>query len=77
MELQYAVQKNIDFVVLAPVLFTQTHPDTEPLGWKVFKQLIREINLPVFALGGLQKKDKQFALQAGAQGISGISTFLQ
>lgn len=75
-ELQCAVQKKIDFVVLAPVLFTQTHPDTEPLGWETFKELTSKINMPVFALGGLQKKDRCIAQLNGAQGISGISAFL-
>lgn len=75
-ELQYAVQKKIDFVVLAPVLFTKTHPETEPLGWERFEELSHQVNLPVYALGGLQKSDKTIAQYAGAQGISGISTFL-
>jgi 8-oxo-dGTP diphosphatase len=75
-ELQQAVQKNIDFVVLAPVLFTKTHPDAEPLGWERFKELTNRVNLPVFALGGLKKEDKRIAQQLGAQGISGITAFL-
>lgn len=75
-ELQHAAQIGVDFVVLAPVLATKTHPDTEPLGWSKFKQLANNVNLPVFALGGLQKKDKDTALASGAQGIAGISTFL-
>lgn len=75
-ELHHAESIGVDFVVLAPVLVTKTHPNVEPIGWKSFKQLTNEINLPVFALGGLQKIDKEKAQREGAQGIAGISTFL-
>ncbi len=75
-ELNHATQIGVDFVVLAPVLTTKTHPDAEPLGWAKFKQLANNVNLPIFALGGMQKKHKDTALAAGAQGIAGISTFL-
>ena len=75
-ELKHAEKIEVDFVVLAPVLVTTTHPDVDPIGWKKFEQLTNETNLPIFALGGLQKKDKKTAQQIGAQGISGISMFL-
>ena len=75
-ELQYAEQIGVDFVVLAPVLATKTHPDAKPLGWECFKEIIDKVNLPVFALGGMKKEDKQAAQVAGAQGIAGITTFL-
>ncbi len=76
-ELLHAQQIGVDFVVLAPVLPTQTHPDASPLGWELFKTLTSEIHLPVFALGGMQKKHTIIAQMAGAQGIAGITTFLE
>jgi len=76
-ELKHAEKIGLDFVVLAPVLATQTHPDTEPLGWGAFKVLVDSVNLPVFALGGMQKKELPFVQSIGAQGIAGISCFLQ
>lgn len=76
-ELQHAQLIGVDFVVLAPVLATTTHPDAAPLGWSQFQQLVEKINLPVFALGGMKKTDKDIAKMAGAQGIAGISAFLQ
>lgn len=76
LELQHAEQIGIDFVVLAPVLPTKTHPDTLPLGWESFLTLVNNVNLPVFALGGMQQIDKAVAQKLGAQGIAGITTFL-
>ena len=75
-ELEHAENIGIDFAVLAPVLSTKTHPDTEPLGWDEFKRLVSGASIPVFALGGMQKKDAQTAQSLGAQGIAGITCFL-
>jgi 8-oxo-dGTP diphosphatase len=74
-ELKHAEKMGVDFVVLAPVLKTKTHPETEPLGWNAFSEFVLEANLPVYALGGLQKSDLDIAKNLGAQGIAGISTF--
>ena len=50
-ELQHAQTIGVDFVVLAPVLATKTHPETEPLGWEQFAKLVSQVNLPVYASG--------------------------
>ena len=75
-ELQHAVQIGVDFIVLAPVLPTKTHPEAEAMGWDTFEALTASVNIPVFALGGMTKQDKNSSLKAGAQGIAGITTFL-
>lgn len=74
-ELRQAEKIGVDFIVLAPVLKTRSHPLTEPLGWRQFAELTEQAKLPIFALGGLQLADLERARLAGAQGISGISTF--
>lgn len=74
--LKHAEKIGVDFVVLAPVLATRTHPDVKPLGWGKFEELVATVNLPVYALGGMTKQDIYFSQLAGAQGISGVSAFL-
>ncbi|MDF1584172.1 MAG: Nudix family hydrolase [Methyloprofundus sp.] len=74
-ELRHAELLGLDFVVLSPVNKTASHPEANPLGWQQFSQWVAQINLPVFALGGLDKQDYDLALSCGAQGISGISLF--
>lgn len=76
-ELQHAQAMGVDFAVLAPVLATQTHPETAPLGWGQFTQLVSQVNLPVYALGGLSDSSLAMARQAGAQGIAAIRAFLK
>ncbi|NOS74994.1 MAG: Nudix family hydrolase [Methyloglobulus sp.] len=75
-ELYHAQKIGVDFVVLAPVLPTPTHPDAEVLGWDQFAELVANSNLPVYALGGLTGSDLLLAQRAGAQGIAGIRAFL-
>ncbi|WP_374088863.1 Nudix family hydrolase [Methylomicrobium lacus] len=75
-ELEHAEKIGADFAVLAPVLPTQSHPETAALGWERFSALIEQINIPVYALGGLAKEDLDAARAAGAQGIAGIRAFL-
>ena len=74
-ELEHAQKIGVDFVVLSPILKTQTHCEAEPLSWEKFEQLVTLCNVPVYALGGMQKADLQTAKFAGGQGIAGIRTF--
>jgi len=77
LELQHAQKIGVDFAVLAPVLATKTHPETEPLGWEQFAKLVSKINLPVYALGGLSESSLDMARQAGGQGVAAIRAFLE
>ena len=74
-ELRQAERLGLDFVVLSPVNKTVSHSEANPLGWQQFSQWVAQINLPVFALGGVDKQDYDLALSCGAQGIAGISLF--
>jgi 8-oxo-dGTP diphosphatase len=76
-DIQLAEQQGLDFAVLGPVLPTQTHPDATPLGWETFTQMVNQVNIPVYALGGLELKDLEKAYYSGAQGIAGIRAFIR
>jgi 8-oxo-dGTP diphosphatase len=75
-QLQQAQKIGVDFVVLAPVLPTQTHPGAAVLGWEQFAELVAEVNLPVYALGGMTRSSLINARQHGGQGIAAIRAFL-
>lgn len=74
-ELRQAEHLDLDFVVLSPIKETKSHPSTRLLGWSQFESLVSQVNIPVYALGGLDKADYYQAVNFGAQGISGISLF--
>jgi len=71
-ELAQAARVGVDFAVLSPVAATASHPQAEPLGWPRFRQLVDGVNLPVFALGGMQPQDLARAWEQGAQGIAAM-----
>lgn len=76
-ELRHAGKIGVDFVVLAPVLPTPTHPDAKVLGWNQFADLCAQTNLPAYALGGLSQADLLTAQKAGGQGIAAVRAFLE
>ncbi|MDD5272492.1 MAG: Nudix family hydrolase [Methylovulum sp.] len=75
-ELHHAQAIGVDFAVLAPVLPTLTHPNAPALGWEVFADWVAQVNLPVYALGGMSLDLCQQARLAGGQGIAAIRAFL-
>jgi 8-oxo-dGTP diphosphatase len=75
-QLQQAQNIGVDFVVLAPVLPTQTHPGAATLGWQQFADLVAEVNLPVYALGGMSEASLDRVRHSGGQGIAAIRAFL-
>lgn len=76
-ELRLALQAGVDFVCLSPVQATTSHPDAPPLGWAAFAALADSVNVPVFALGGMQREDIPQVRESGGQGIAAISALWQ
>ena len=72
-ELRHAEVIGCDFAVLGPVKVTASHPETRPLGWPAFEELVSHCCLPVYALGGMRPSDLSVARDAGAQGLAMIS----
>lgn len=74
-ELEHAQSIGVDFAVLSPVRKTRSHPDAQPLGWEAFEQLVDDINIPVYALGGVTAEDIEQAWNSGGQGVAAIGAF--
>lgn len=76
-ELAAAERLGVDFAVLSPVCPTASHPDSKPMGWPAFTELLEQVNIPIYALGGMRFEDLHQVQQCGGQGIAGISLFAQ
>lgn len=72
-ELAHAVAIGADYATLGPVLPTRSHPEAKGMGWDRFTELVSQEVLPVYALGGTRPELLDRAINAGAQGIAGIS----
>lgn len=69
-----AEEEGADFVTLAPVFPTRGKGD--PLGLDSFRQIVSQLAIPVFALGGVTPKRTPVCMEAGAYGVSAISATL-
>ena len=72
-ELTHAARIGVDFVVISPVLATASHPHARCLGWEGLRTLVGQVDLPVYALGGMKSTHMAQALRCGAQGIATLS----
>lgn len=71
-DLEQSRRIGADFAVLGPVRETASHADSPTMGWERFAELIRGINLPVYAIGGMRRLDLSTSWEHGAQGIAAI-----
>jgi 8-oxo-dGTP diphosphatase len=69
-ELAHAQKLGLDFVVLSPVNSTKSHANAVPLGWQKFAELAENIEIPIYALGGMSLLDLPQALTHGARGLA-------
>ena len=63
----------LDFAVLGPVKATPSHPGIRILGWEGFARIARGASIPVYAIGGMRRSDREDAWRSGAHGVAMIS----
>jgi 8-oxo-dGTP diphosphatase len=74
-ELARAAALRFDYALLSPVLPTASHAQTPALGWEAFSAWVEQVNLPVYALGGMRRELLPRVKAAGGQGIAAIREF--
>lgn len=75
-DVEKAQAEGLDYVFLSPVFSTRTHPDAVPLGLEKLRDTCRRVDIPVFALGGIDAGRINLCREAGAYGVAGIRIFL-
>lgn len=73
-EVAHACRIGVDFIVVAPVSATASHPGAAVHGWGGLQALTEQATVPVYALGGMTPQHVPSAYRHGAQGIAGISS---
>ncbi len=74
-ELEKALRLGVDYVMISPVLPTQTHPDAEGIGWQRFSNIIGNTKILCYALGGMTPSMMEIAQDNNAHGIAGLRGF--
>lgn len=72
-ELEQAARLGASFALLSPVLPTASHPGEPGIGWDRFAEWVRDLPLPVYALGGMRPALLDTAMQHGAHGVALLS----
>ena len=75
-EINKANQLKLDYIFVSPVKKTKSHQDASSLGWHKFKELRSLTEIKTYALGGMRLSDLDKAKKYSADGIAGISTFM-
>ncbi|HZZ94799.1 MAG TPA: Nudix family hydrolase [Usitatibacter sp.] len=69
-ELDQAERLGLDYAVLGTVHETATHPGAAGMGWERFDTLAAGRAIPVYAIGGLARRDLAQARAHGAHGVA-------
>ena len=76
----YAIKRaqtlKLDFILISPIFYTNSHPDDKPLTINRLKCLLPYCHNKVIALGGINQLNSQHLSQAGVDGMAAISLFL-
>ncbi|NOZ66065.1 MAG: thiamine phosphate synthase [Alphaproteobacteria bacterium] len=65
----------LDAVLIAPVFPTLSHPGTRSLGLPMVKEMTASVTVPLYALGGVTKKNAGQLIGSGIAGIAAIRGF--
>ena len=72
-----AVKLGVDYIGLAPIFKTDTKKDAyKPCGIEMIKKIRKEVNLPIVAVGGIDKENIQEVIKAGADSAVSINAVL-
>ncbi len=76
-EAKKAQKEGADFITFGPVYFTKSKARYgEPVGIKRLEEAAKQVNIPLFGLGGIGPAQVEEVLEAGAAGIGLISAIL-
>lgn len=72
-----AESRGADFITFGPVYETPSKLRYgKPVGIKALKEVTKRIRIPVFAIGGINKKNVSEVMDAGAYGVALISAIM-
>ena len=71
-----ALKDECDYIGVGPVFQTTTKKDKEPLGVEKIKSLTKDINIPWFAIGGINKRNISFLKNHGINKVAVVSGLL-
>ena len=75
-DIKNAVEEGCDYLGIGPVFKTSTKKDKEPLGIEKIKHLTKDLKIPWFAIGGINKKNISLVKNNGFQKVAIVSQLM-
>ena len=67
----------LDYIGLAPIFETDTKENAQnPIGVEIIKKIRKKVNLPIVAVGGIDKENVKDVIRAGADSVVSIKAVL-
>lgn len=73
-EIQHASKLKLDYVLLGHIL-EKDNCTKDAISWSGFEELVKNSQIPVYAIGGLDASDVKTSIKYGGQGIAAIRGF--
>lgn len=72
-----AEEKGADYLGVGPIFATKTKPDADPAtGTQLITEIKNKVNLPLVAIGGINKENMKEVIEAGADSVAMISAVI-
>lgn len=71
-----AEAEGADYLIVGTVFATSSHPEVQPQGMGILRQVRERVGLPIVAIGGISAANAGECMAAGADGVAAISWLL-
>lgn len=72
-----AEKRGANYIIYGHVFNTDCKKGLKPRGLIEFKEICNKVNIPVYAIGGINKENYKNVLEAGADGVAVMSSLMK
>lgn len=72
-----AEAERADYIGFGPLFATPTKPDYAPIGVQEIREVHRQVQIPIFCIGGIKRENLGAVIEAGARRVVIVSGILQ
>ena len=72
-EAEKAAENNADFLIAGHIFETECKKGLPPRGIEFLKNIVKSVDIPVYAIGGINAENAKFCIDAGAAGVCVMS----
>lgn len=76
-DVQYAEKMGADYVTLSHIFETDCKKGLEPKGLSFLKEITDQVDIKVYALGGINAQNAKLCIDAGADGVCLMSEYMK